>query len=75
MQNIKLILGITALVSLLATIIATPAMAAPRLAPGDTVRTKAIVMPWGTVIMPQETIKPCKVRVLDQGSGSVRICG
>lgn len=64
---IKLTLVIALVTSLLAVIIATPAMAQDKSATGT---------PWGTVILPMERIvvKPCKVRKLDQGAGSVRIC-
>jgi len=67
MNSIKLCLGSVALASLLAVIIATPALA---------VETPQ-VMPWGTVIMPplKVTAKPCVVRQLVQGSGNVRVCG
>lgn len=66
---IKLVITITALISLLATIIATPALAQDR--------APAAVTPSGTVIFQADriTVKPCKVRTLEQGSGSVRICG
>ena len=60
----KLSLVIAAAVALLATIIATPALA---------VETPQI-MPWGTVIMPPAVVKACAKRPLVQGSGSVRIC-
>ncbi len=70
MKNLSLVAGITALVSLLTVIIVTPAMAAPKR------DLRATVTPWGTVILPVDriTVKPCKVRALDQGSGNVRIC-
>lgn len=61
---IKLTLTIAAVTSLLATIIATPALAQPRPA------VAPVVMPVLKIV-----VKPCKVRELDQGSGSVRICG
>ena len=68
MKNIKLILGTVGLVSLLATIIATPAMAQSKI--------NATVKDSGTIVFGADKIvvKPCKVRALDQGSGNVKIC-
>lgn len=64
MNNIKVCLVCLAVFILQAVIIVTPALA---------VETPQI-MPWGTVILPPMKVTPCKVRKLDQGSGSVRIC-
>ncbi len=61
MNQIKLTLTIAAVTSLLAIIIGTPAMAAPKPAPA-------------VVTMPPLVIKPCTTRPLDQGSGNVKVC-
>lgn len=85
MKHLSLVAGITALVSLLTVIIVTPAMAqeglkSPDLTPvhnlperavrAPSLRTTAIVFSVDRLV-----VKPCTVRQLDQGSGSVRICG
>ncbi len=62
MNNIKLVAGLVALVSLLSVIIATPALAQDK-------KSDVVVMPVAKIV-----VKPCKVRALDQGSGNVKIC-
>lgn len=61
-NQIKLVATLAAVISLLATIIATPAMAQDK-------KTSTVTMPELKIV-----VKPCKVRALDQGSGNVKIC-
>lgn len=66
--NIKLIVTISAVLSLFSIVIGTPAMAQSK--------TNATVSDKGTIVFGADRIvvKPCKVRALDQGSGNVKIC-
>lgn len=64
-NQIKLIATLSAVVSLLATIIVTPAMAQNRV---------ITIAPVIIVASPKPVVN-CTTRALDIGSGSVRICG
>lgn len=69
MTTIKLCLGILALIALQATILATPALA-------QAGKPHVVRLPPQTVkARPTLPQAGCYTRSLDQGSGSVRICG